>query len=189
MPNYNEKTGIPYGVLSGNNCPELLDDIMSSGDSLTYAAWKQELAEKIKGAIASAIDDYTTRAAQIAADSLDYGEIVDSLLDGGLGEDYQQEEEEFEYSYDTPQGKVKLLMGWLGGAPLVWVCESPYYANCKGCSPCVPGAGDLDSPCENGLECYCLPPDDMPEEWEGVARLIADSPAPDCTDERAGREP
>ena len=51
MPNYNEKTGIPYGVISGNNVPDLADDIFSSGDSLTYAAWKQELGEKISGAI------------------------------------------------------------------------------------------------------------------------------------------
>jgi hypothetical protein len=173
MPNYNPTTGIPYGVISGNNLPELLDDISRNGDSLSYAAWKQELEEKIKGAIVGAIDDFTCNAKTIA-DSLDYGEIVDSLLDGGLAEDYQQEEEEFEYSYNTPQGKVSLLQGWLGGAPLVWVLDSPYYANCKGCSPCVPGAGDLDNPCENGLECYCLPPDDMPEEWAGQARLIAD---------------
>jgi hypothetical protein len=171
MPNYNTTTGIPYGVLSGNNCPELLDDIMSNGDSLTYRAWKEELGESVKGAIVGAIDDYTCRAAAIV-DSLDIAEIVDSLLDGGLGDDWQSEEEEYEYEYTTPRGKVKLLMGWLGGAPLVWVCESPYVANCRGCSPCVPGAGDLDTPDTDGMQAYCLPPDDMPDDWQGEARLI-----------------
>lgn len=188
MPNYNEKTGIPYGVISGNNVPDLADDIFSSGDSLTYAAWKQELGEKISGAIRGAIDDYTTRAETIVK-SLDIAEIVDSLLDSGLGDDYQQEEEEYEYSYDTPNGKVSLLLGWLGGASIIWVIDSPWFANTAHCSPCVPGAGDLDSPVENGLECYCLPPDDMPDDWAGKARLLADNPAPDCADERAGREP
>ena len=188
MPNYNEKTGIPYGVISGNNVPDLADDIFSSGDSLTYAAWKQELGEKISGAIQGAIQDYTCHPEKIV-EGIDIAEIVDSLLDSGLGEDYQAEEEEFQYSYDTPNGKVSLLLGWLGGASIIWVIDSPWFANTAHCSPCVPGAGDLDSPVENGLECYCLPPDDMPEEWAGKAQLIADNPAPDCADERAGREP
>ena len=166
MPNYNEKTGIPYGVISGNNVPDLADDIFSSGDSLTYAAWKQELGEKISGAIQGAIQDYTCHPEKIVK-GIDVAEIVDSLLDSGLGDDYQQEEEEFEYSYDTPQGKVSLLLGWLGGASIIWVIDSPYVANCAGCSPCVPGAGDLDTPEKDGIECYCLPPDDMPEEWTG----------------------
>jgi len=118
MPNYNEKTGIPYGVISGNNVPDLADDIFSSGDSLTYAAWKQELGEKISGAIQGAIQDYTCHPEKIVK-GIDVAEIVDSLLDSGLGDDYQQEEEEFEYSYDTPQGKVSLLLGWLGGASII----------------------------------------------------------------------
>jgi hypothetical protein len=174
MANCNPKTGIPYGVISGNNVPELTDDIFSGGDSLTYRAWKEEVAERIKGAIKSAIDDYTCRAEKIV-EGLDYPALVDSLLDHGLGEDWQCEEEEFEYQYDTDYGPVKLQLGWLGGAPLIWVLDSPWFANCKHCSPCVPGAGDLDSPVDNGLECYCLPPDDMPDDWKGQSRLIANS--------------
>jgi hypothetical protein len=168
MQNTNTQTGIRYGVLSGNNVPDLLDDIIANGDNLTYNAWKEELAEKIKGAVARAIGDYTRHAERVAK-RIDYAEIVESLLDNGLADEYEAEEEEYEYEYDTPLGKVKLQVGWLGGAPLLWVVESPYCANCKGCSPCVPGAGDLDSPGGN-VECYCLPPDDMPEDWEGTAR-------------------
>ena len=86
--------------------------------------WKKELGEKIKGAIVGAIDDYTCHPEKIV-EGLDIAEIVDSLLDSGLGDDYQQEEEEYSYSYDTPNGKVSLLLGWLGGASIIWVIDSP----------------------------------------------------------------
>ena len=188
MPNYNEKTGIPYGVISGNNVPDLADNIFSAGENLSFQGYKKDLAEKIKGAIVGAISDSSFHPEKVV-EGLDIADIVETLMDNGLGDDYQGEEEEYSYSYDTPNGKVSLLLGWLGGASIIWVIDSPWFANTAHCSPCVPGAGDLDSPVENGLECYCLPPDDMPEEWAGKAQLIADNPAPDCADERAGREP
>ncbi len=36
------------------------------------------------------------------------------------------------------------------------ILKSPYYTLCQFCSPCVPGAGNLDSPIENGIRAYCL---------------------------------
>jgi ribosomal protein L37AE/L43A len=38
----------------------------------------------------------------------------------------------------------------------IMVLMSPYYTFAKYCSPCVPGAGDLDSPVEDGAKSYCL---------------------------------
>jgi hypothetical protein len=38
----------------------------------------------------------------------------------------------------------------------VMVIKAPYYTYCKYCSPCVPGAGDLDNPEVNGVKTYCL---------------------------------
>lgn len=38
----------------------------------------------------------------------------------------------------------------------LFICESPYYTTCLFCSPCVPGAGDLDNPIEGGVKTYCL---------------------------------
>ena len=43
-----------------------------------------------------------------------------------------------------------------GESPELWVFESPYITRCQFCSPCMPGAGNLDSPCDNGIETYCL---------------------------------
>lgn len=54
----------------------------------------------------------------------------------------------------------------------IWVFRSPYVTNASFCSPCAPGAVDLDSPCDDGAEGYCLGPewfdDDRPSPY--VAR-------------------
>ena len=38
----------------------------------------------------------------------------------------------------------------------IFVLDSPYYTFAQFCSPCVPGAGNLDTPLEGGVKCYCL---------------------------------
>jgi len=38
----------------------------------------------------------------------------------------------------------------------VFVLKSPYYTFAQFCSPCVPGAGNLDTPVSNGVKTYAL---------------------------------
>lgn len=38
----------------------------------------------------------------------------------------------------------------------VMVTRSPYYTFCQFCSPCVPGAGNLDSPMDDGIKTFCF---------------------------------
>lgn len=38
----------------------------------------------------------------------------------------------------------------------IFVLDSPYYTYAQFCSPCVPGAGNLDSPMADGAKCYAL---------------------------------
>jgi hypothetical protein len=38
----------------------------------------------------------------------------------------------------------------------VFVLKSPYYTFAQFCSPCVPGAGNLDNPCTDGPKTYAL---------------------------------
>src|SRR6266566_4588174 len=38
----------------------------------------------------------------------------------------------------------------------VFVLKSPYYTFAQYCSPCVPGAGNLNSYCRDGVKTYCL---------------------------------
>lgn len=60
--------------------------------------------------------------------------------------------------YGESEG-VKMRLSSLGGAPLLWILDSPYRATVRLCSPCVPNAGDLDSPDPDGCECYAPGPD------------------------------
>ena len=41
----------------------------------------------------------------------------------------------------------------------VMVLKSPYYTYAQFCSPCVPGAGNLNSPMTDGIKTYCLGPE------------------------------
>ena len=36
------------------------------------------------------------------------------------------------------------------------ILKSPFYTFAQFCSPCVPGAGNLDNPCEDGAKSYCF---------------------------------
>jgi hypothetical protein len=38
----------------------------------------------------------------------------------------------------------------------VFLVKSPYYTHAQFCSPCAPGAGHLDNPCESGPKTYCF---------------------------------
>jgi hypothetical protein len=38
----------------------------------------------------------------------------------------------------------------------IMVLASPYYTRAQFCSPCCPGAGNLDHPCDTGPKTYCL---------------------------------
>jgi hypothetical protein len=60
------------------------------------------------------------------------------------------------------------------------VIASPYYTHAPFCSPCVPGAGDLDSAREDGVRAYCLGHDwfDGDEAPYPVYRVSDDSLVP-----------
>jgi hypothetical protein len=38
----------------------------------------------------------------------------------------------------------------------LFVTKSPFYTFTQFCSPCAPGAGNLDNYCEDGARTYCL---------------------------------
>jgi hypothetical protein len=75
---------------------------------------------------------------------------------------------------DGTEHDVKMMVSPIGGAQQLWVLDSPYITPCTGCSPCCPGAGDLDAPSTffdprderpgrydpaNGKYAHCLPPE------------------------------
>lgn len=112
---------------------------------------------------------------------IDHGEDLDYIAakEECLGEDYTDEEEQYfadNYdsdcvgTYELNKDGMKLGMSSLGGAPLVWVFESPHIAQCRECSPCIPNAGNLECKDDHGFETYDVPPDwyAQEEEYEEV---------------------
>ena len=138
QPNVNELTGIRYGIISANSLDgELVQDLLYyEGEDLS---WK-EAEEEIK--IAMREEGVTE-------------EDWDRTLDDRLSDVYIDE--------PIVEGEcegVKYRTSWLGGALHFWIFESPRIGLYSECSPCCPNAGDLDSPNDDGVECY-----DVPEGW------------------------
>jgi hypothetical protein len=130
LPNTNETTGIRYGVASMN--------------SLADWAWEEFETRGTNLSLESALAEWRSENPQADEGSDEEQEFFDS---------YQSEED----CYALESEGLKLELGWLGGAALVWVIESPHQTHARQCSPCVPNAGDLDSPDPDGVECYTLP--------------------------------
>jgi hypothetical protein len=89
-------------------------------------------------------------------------EQADSVFDGieqDFNDQYQEDNDTYRYERD---GYV-LETSSLG----IYVTRSPYYTFAAFCSPCCPGAGDLDSPrltAESGVKTYCLGPEWFDDE-------------------------
>lgn len=147
--NVNEKTGISYGVVSSRTFHWLAEDIFNNGTNLADEGAKEEMRQD----------------AEALAEKYNCNDNVADEIAEILQQNAQLEQDEPEYDYDA--GNTKYHLGYLGGAPLIWICESKWVCPCRTCSPCVPNAGDLDSPAEwehaNNLA-YC--PD--PDEWKAA---------------------
>lgn len=142
LPNICQETGIRYGTIYINELdPEVGHTLMFGIQAvdLTYQECVKELEAEIRR---------------------------DLEVDGEVDEDEFQARFEREVdgiTCDEPtiigtyQG-VKYQVGWLGGAPLLWVLESPYTGMYNLCSPCVPNAVNLTQ--EGDYEGY-----DVPKYW------------------------
>ena len=144
MSNYNPESGVPYGVIA---CDSLDSDLVQElwythGTDLSYEAAVNEFREEVRAELSESDNDF---------DANEIESEIDSRLEW---EEFQIDEPTIEGEYEG----VKYHISWLGGAPLLWVFESPFVKPHAQCSPCVPGAGDLDS--EGDVLCY-----DVPDDW------------------------
>lgn len=146
MVNVNEETGIRYGLISSNALNfDYVDMVQREGESLSekeaVAEFKREIEIEIENG--AEIDD------------------VDAEVSRRL-ERWECDEEIHHYVETDDDGNPRLIVqtSWLGGALLLWVFLSPKISRARLCSPCAPGAGDLDNLDEDGYECY-----DVPDGW------------------------
>ncbi len=142
--NINSETGIRYGVIDANSVPWLLESIIDNGVNETWEAFKRERIEE---------------AGELVAKWEECGlgnteNLAEQLFDDVDWDFYEAQEEE--YTYTDEKGN-QFLLGYLGGAPLIWCVKTSKIAQARECSPCVPNAGDLNSQEEGGFECYGVP--------------------------------
>jgi hypothetical protein len=147
--NIDKKTGCRYGVISLDSLSEFaIEDFESyygdptcpeCGNAVTeYSEFWSEHPEEDEG-------DYDNHQQHSCSDyvCLDCKHILGSdevYPDEPIGQDY--EGEDYKLSLDSSND--------------VWVFHSPYYTHAQFCSPCAPGAGHLDHPCEDGPKTLCL---------------------------------
>lgn len=178
MTNINPQTGVRYGTIYLNSLDPNVADELFYGSQATnlseqraYEELKHEIERDADGIeddvrIAIAERDYAMlsndnlmeREVEAAFQRLGYADR-DDYIDTRLeleSQDMQIEEPTISGTLDG----VKYEISWLGGAPLLFVLESPVISKAKLCSPCVPGAIDLDSPANTGYEGYGIP-----ENW------------------------
>ena len=143
MSNYDEKTGIAYGVISQNSINLDAIDSWYDNDSI-YDEYLKELEESVKDGLMTD-DEMDDNLSNYDNDYHHFYVIDDDGIDA-------------EYFSD--------LNAW-------YITKSPYYTYTKQCSPCSPGAGDLDSSITKKeydignhnafmygtVKAYCLPKD------------------------------
>lgn len=73
-------------------------------------------------------------------------------------------ENDFDHLYDAEPVSYEyksadLICEYSAGSSFIFVLKSPVIVRACFCSPCVPGAGDLDNLHADGVQCYGLPAD------------------------------
>lgn len=175
--NTNSKTGIRFGVIAVNNLdPDVVENLWYGYGAvdLSYQAALEELKAEIERDADNIEDEVRIGIAEtdpslVGDERWEERRIEDEYLRLGYDdrEDYVEnrlEAESWCIQIDEPtiegnyQG-VHYQISWLGGAPLLFVFESPFKGMFQLCSPCVPNAVSLESPSDVGAEGYDVPPD------------------------------
>ena len=159
MPNYDEKTGIHFGVISPNNiCQETLNDLCDKSTDTIYEESKNEMIKDLN----AFCDNHGLSIHNIPAD-----EIIEEW-----NQSYQNDNHGYEY--EDQEYTLKICDDNFG----IFVIKSPYYTYTRLCSPCAPNAGDLDNPikadhrCKDitntGAKTYCLPREFFDSEYSKI---------------------
>ena len=150
MPNFNEVTGIRFGIISANSLhPEVIDQ-MQQGKDLHYEEVRADLWARVEGVCQGYMSDE------------DASDVADLAVEN-LAQNWQDEEPIHAFDIDGVKGQTT----WLGGALLVWVFESPVIDKFNLGSPCVPNAVIISSPNPDGFEGYGVPADWVKGELDG----------------------
>ena len=150
VANINPETGIRYGIIAANSLdPELVSELQMNGKDLH---WEEALADLRKQ-----IEHEVNQGVLALEDADDEYAIREELL----ADDFYDDEPAHSFDVDGVKGQTT----WLGGGLMVWCFESPHTGTFQLCSPCVPGACDLDSPVNPLRETIGHIGYDVPPTW------------------------
>lgn len=175
-PNTGER-GTPYGVIS---VASLGDWIWDEIDQMDCPGEQEACAEFMRDRATELIDtgeltfndlECTEGEESYALAELSDQEVVDMVdgIDPYAGQSFWDGlETGVHRRFGVIEG-VEVSVAELGGALNLWVEKSPHLGWYRPCSPCIPGAGDLDSPAPLGEDGECEGPAvlcyDVPLEW------------------------
>ena len=131
--NADPKTGIRYGVISGRDVPAWGENAESVYDDPDCPKCGHQLASTMNEAIVASKDWYCP-------------DCDESFWNDSVCPD---DPSRWQYK-DSDYEAVNCLDSD------VMVLKSPYFTRARFCSPCVPGAGDLNNPDPEGVEAYCF---------------------------------
>lgn len=144
--NVNKETGIHYGVISQNslNPDALNDDIEPYYGKPHCPRCRAEAKAITNNDRTEEFDDYKFAEHECSDFSCDNCKYVFSsesaFPDEPIGLSYENNNYVITDCLDTD----------------LFIIKSPFYTFAQFCSPCVPGAGNLNSPCPTGPKTYCL---------------------------------
>lgn len=146
MTNTNTLTGVAFGYISANALDYDVVDQLMHGKQATDHSYQEALINE-----RPIFEDEFGRS--LRDDALD---SAMEFYERRFADDYQCEEPEITGTFEG----VKYASSWLGGALNFWIFQSPFTTDkARRASPCVPGAGILDT--LDGSETSY----DVPPEW------------------------
>jgi hypothetical protein len=147
MTNFNEKTQLPYGVIAGASLhPDVQADLWDAahGDELDH----------FEGQLRSLCERYGYSEEQ-----------TDEIVEQWIASEYGViSTDDFDFDHGPSEEPcaqivyegVTLVISHLGGAMIVTSIDGPVCSVASMCSPCVPGAADLDSG-YGSIRCHGVP--------------------------------
>ncbi len=184
--NTNPKTGVPYATIKADSLDsDLVHDLMyKHGKDISYQVAETEYIANLRQEWQAKVDER-----QEEIDTLEQREFSDvglsdedqarlrelqgaRMADQEMPFDPEQVDmQPFADSYQCDEPRIEGIFenvhygtSWLGGALLFYCFQSPYITHkAAQCSPCVPGAGDLDS--LGHFTSYTFPPEWFSENY------------------------
>ena len=177
LTNRNPETLVRYTVFALNNLnPDVADELWygPQATNLSEIEFEKEVRAEVEADAEAIVEEVMIGIAETDYANLNNETFVEATIDAAFArlgydckEDYieyrvESEMENAQVEEPTIEGEyegVQYGISFLGGAPMLWVFQSPFIGKFNLCSPCCPGATDGGS--EGEYEGY-----DIPADWK-----------------------